>query len=183
VRRCLALCLLWPLAAAGGQIYSSTVSLDDGRYTLFVDARIDAPLATVTAAITDYDHLSALNPSIRESRVLDTGPAGTRVRNVISACILFLCKHMVQVQDVTQPDSATIDAVMVPALSDFRYGVARWHLTAEAGHTRLYYRQVLEPDFWVPPFIGPWLIHRKLVREVEVTTRYIEQQQVDRGRL
>jgi hypothetical protein len=32
------------------------------------------------------------------------------------------------------------------------------------------------PDFWVPPLIGTWMIEDKLVEEVELTARHIEQQ-------
>jgi hypothetical protein len=44
----------------------------------------------------------------------------------------------------------------------------------------LQFTDTFEPDFWVPPVIGPWLIQRKLVRELTETMAYIEQQNVDR---
>ena len=43
--------------------------------------------------------------------------------------------------------------------------------------TELQFTETFEPDFWVPPVIGPWLIQRKLVSEVAETVMYIEAQQ------
>jgi hypothetical protein len=35
-------------------------------------------------------------------------------------------------------------------------------------------RSAVEPDFWIPPFIGPWLIERKLRSETLETVRNLE---------
>ena len=72
---------------------------------------------------------------------------------------------MTQVQDVKQHAGGMIEAVTVPALSDFRRGIYRWQLRGENAATRMRFTAVLEPDFWVPPLIGPWMIKRKLLEE------------------
>ena len=97
-----------------------------------------------------------------------------RVRSVVRVCILIFCKRVVQVQDVTLVDDHTVVATMVPGAGDFRAGLSRWELTAVGAATELHFTQVFEPDFWVPPLIGPWLIEKKLVREVAETAMYIE---------
>jgi hypothetical protein len=33
----------------------------------------------------------------------------------------------------------------------------------------------VEPDFWIPPLIGPWLIKRKLLSETLETVDNLEQ--------
>ena len=73
-----------------------------------------------------------------------------------------------------QHGGGLIEALTVPALSDFRRGIYRWRLQSENGATRMQFTALLEPDFWVPPVIGPWLIKRKLLDEVRVTTAAIE---------
>ena len=171
----LALLLLPPLVSAS-EIIASGVTKENNTYTLYVYARIDAPLPMVHATITDFANLAAINPSIEESRVLMQTPDQQRVRTVVSVCILIFCKRVVQVQDIRKPDDYTIEATMVPGAGDFRSGFARWTLQAQDDVTRLRFTEVFEPDFWVPPLIGTWLIEDKLVEEVEVTARYIEQQ-------
>ena len=148
----------------------------DGHYELAIRARIDAPLDVVQRAITDYANLAAINPDIEVSELLETTAAGvSTVRTVIRVCILVFCKQVEQLQRVTYPDAQTIEAMIIPEGSDFRSGLARWQLSSPtAATTELQFNERFEPDFWVPPVIGTWLIERKLVREVSETTAYIE---------
>jgi hypothetical protein len=167
--------LLFPYALSAGEILDSKVTHDGVVYRLSITARVDAPLAVVYQSITDFTNLSAINPSIEESQVLASEDARRqRVRSVIRVCILVFCKRVEQVQDVTLVDSRTVEATMVPGAGDFRGGLARWEFTPDGDGTVLHFTEVFEPDFWVPPIIGPWLIEKKLVNEVAETAMYIE---------
>jgi carbon monoxide dehydrogenase subunit G len=168
---------LFPCVLLAGEILDSSVTHDGAVYRLSITARVNAPLAVVYQSITDFTSLAAINPSIEESQVLESqGANRLRVRSVIRVCILVFCKRVVQVQDVTLVDSRTVVATMVPGAGDFRAGSARWELTAVGTATQLHFTEAFEPDFWVPPVIGPWLIEKKLVREVAETAMYIEMQ-------
>jgi hypothetical protein len=170
--------LLWfPCVLQAGEVLASRVTHDGTVYRLSITARVDAPLAVVYQAITDFTNLADINPSIEESQVLKSPAADRhRVRSVIKVCILLFCKRVVQVQDVRLVDGRTLEATMVPGAGDFRAGLARWKLTADGAATELHFNEVFEPDFWVPPLIGPWMIEKELVREVVQTARYIEAQ-------
>jgi hypothetical protein len=175
VRYAFACLLLAPSLAAAGEVLESSVTRNGAFYRVWISARIDAPLAVVYAAITDYEHLAAINPNIVESRVLESAsPGRDRVYSAMHVCILVFCKRVVQVQDVELRDNRSILAITRPQDSDFRSGVARWRFTEEGASTLMRFNQEFEPDFWVPPVIGPWLIERKLVEEVTVSARYIE---------
>ena len=166
--------LLLPCLVQAGTIQDSSVSRDGDIYSLSVTARIEAPPARVYGSITDFSNLPAINPSIEASTVLESQGNRRRVHSVIRVCILVFCKRVQQVQDVTLVDSGTLEAVMVPGAGDFRGGDARWEITAEGAATELQFSETFEPDFWVPPVIGTWLIERELVREVAETAIYIE---------
>ena len=166
--------LLLPCLTQAGSIQDSRVSRDGDSYSLSVTARVDAPPAQVYRSITDFSNLTAINPSIEASTVLESQGKRRRVHSVIRVCILVFCKRVEQVQDVTLVDSRTVVAVMVPGAGDFRAGEARWELTADGAATELLFSETFEPDFWVPPVIGTWLIERELVREVAETAMYIE---------
>ena len=170
---CLGLLLL-PCLTQAGTIKDSSVSRDGDIYSLSVTARIEAPPARVYGSITDFSNLPAINPSIEASAVLESQGNRRRVHSVIRVCILVFCKRVQQVQDVTLVDSHTVVAVMVPGAGDFRGGDARWKITADGAATELQFSETFEPDFWVPPVIGTWLIERELVREVAETATYIE---------
>ena len=49
-----------------------------------------------------------------------------------------------------------------PALSDFEFCNETWTFAEQAGGTRVRYELHMDPKFWVPPAIGPYLIKRKL---------------------
>jgi hypothetical protein len=167
--------LLFPYALSAGEILDSKVTHDGVVYRLSITARVDAPLAIVYQSMTDFTNLSALNPAIEESQVLASeDPRRQRVRSVIRVCILVFCKRVEQVQDVNLIDSRTLEATMVPGAGDFRGGLARWEFTPDGDGTVLHFTEVFEPDFWVPPVIGPWLIEKTLVNEVAETAMYIE---------
>jgi len=171
-----AILLMLPAALSAGEVLEAAVSQSGDAYELFLRARIDAPLEDVFRTITDYRNLSAINPDIEVSELLATPAAGVYVvRSVIQVCILVFCKRVEQLQRLRHTDSHTVEAEMLPAGSDFRSGFARWQLSAPtAGSTELRFTETFEPDFWVPPVIGPWMIRRKLVNEVVETSRYIE---------
>ncbi|NNG11679.1 MAG: hypothetical protein HKM88_00360 [Halobacteria archaeon] len=170
------LCLLcMPLAALAGEILDSSANLDDGVYTLTLMARIDAPPAIVQRLITDYDRLTEINSSLTESRViLEYSPVKHRVHTVIQACILFFCRRVTQVQDITRDANGHIEALILPTLSDFRQGSARWELVAAGNGTTMHFSATLEPSFWVPPLIGPWLFEHQLIREFRESIAIIE---------
>ena len=175
IRCLLVVLLLLPTALLAGEILASSVSHDGAVYTLSVTARIDTPLDMVYRSMTDFDNLAAINPAIEESELLATPAADTRrVRSVIKVCILVFCKRVEQIQDVTLLHDYAIEAVILPQGGDFRSGLAYWQLTASGVSTEMLFTNTFEPDFWVPPVIGPWLIKRKLVREVAETAMYIE---------
>ena len=166
--------LLLPCVVQAGVVQDSSVHREGDVYSLSITAHVEAPLEQVYRSVTDFANLAAINPSIEESGVLESQGNRQRVRSVIRVCILVFCKRVVQVQDVTLVDARTVVAVMVPGEGDFRAGMARWQLTPVGGGTELLFTETFEPDFWVPPLIGTWLIERELVREVAETAMYIE---------
>jgi Polyketide cyclase / dehydrase and lipid transport len=182
VGRLLACLLCLPGAAQAGAIMDSSVTLEHGIYMISVDARIEAPPDTVHRLITDYDHLHGINHSIEESHIIKTfGPDRHRVRSVIRAYILFFCRHVNQVQDITQQGGRRVEARILPELSDFRYGMAVWQLDGDDAATRMHFTAQLEPAFWVPPLIGPWLFEQKIVSEILESAAVMEADWRGRG--
>jgi hypothetical protein len=125
--------------------------------------------------LTDYNHLGRVNDAIEVSEILKTRkPGDYQVRTETEACVWFYCMRVHQVQDVIEAYDGSVTATVIPALSDFRQGYARLNLWQEPGGTRVLIRSEVEPDFWIPPIIGPWLIKRKLRSEALETVRNLE---------
>ena len=50
-----------------------------------------------------------------------------------------------------------------------------WEFSEDKGGTHVIYRLTMEPAFWVPPAIGPWMIQRKLRKDAGEAIDRIEE--------
>jgi hypothetical protein len=63
-----------------------------------------------------------------------------------------------------------VRADVVPEGSDFRHGFLRWSIhviDSEASHVE--FEAVMEPDFFVPPLIGGFLVRNALAKQALAT--------------
>jgi hypothetical protein len=166
---------LWAFAAAAGQVYTALVTHQSGSYFVEVDTLTNAPEPAVRRLLTDYDHLGRVNSAIESSEILLERKAGDyQVRTVTKACVWFYCRRIRQVQNVIESQDGSITAVVIPEQSDFKHGYARINLWQEPTGTRVLIRSEVQPDFWIPPIIGPWIIKRKLRSEALETVNNLE---------
>lgn len=172
----LGLGLTWSPVGAAGTVHSSDVRYQDGVYRVDMEMAIDADIASVRDIITDYAGLARISDLIvRASLEPPPQPGGVRRRMDTRMCMLIFCFDAVMVEDVMKIDDNTVITVVVPQLSDFRFGRSRWRLQKLAPErTLLEFRTEMEPDFWIPPLIGPLLVKHKLLREAEKTITRIE---------
>ena len=157
------------------QIDAITVTTRDDGYQIVFDAVIDAPAPQVYKVLSDFARMGKISPDITAVSV-DVAPTGRgeRVRSVIESCVLFLCRQIVQVEDVVELDTNTIVADIVPGAGDFKSGSTLWHLTNEGSRTRLHYEATRVADFWIPPLIGPWAVKRTMSEQLEFSIMAIE---------
>ncbi len=161
-----------PLPA--GDLLNLHVSHEDGVYRLSADVVIDAPATAVHDRLTDYANLTALNPSILRSEVLEA-PAtfDARVRTLIKACVLVYCQTLKRVEDVrASPDQLL--AVIVPEQGNFSAGRTQWLLEPRGTQVLVRYRAELVPDFTLPPVIGTTLVRQALARELRTVLERLE---------
>lgn len=177
----LALALATTLAATTSQaveIHSVDVQHDQARYRISMRVTLDAPAAATYAVFADLPRLREVNPAVREVRVLEALPNDARrVFTEVRACVSLYCRHLKQVQDMRfepRGNGGRVRAQVLPERSDFRYGDANWDFRDCEGRTCLDFDAELEPAFWVPPLIGPWLIKRKLHEEAVETSKGLE---------
>jgi hypothetical protein len=182
----LAVGVSWPTFAALALLLAaptpraeSLLALDvthaDGRYRLRADMLIDAPATAVRARLTDYENLTALNPSIRRSSVVAAKPPyAARVTTLIEACVQVLCRTLRRTEDVRETPGQLL-AVIVPAQSDFSAGRTEWRLVPRGDDAVLVeYRATLTPSFAVPPVVGAALVRQGMERELRTLLRNLE---------
>ncbi len=169
------LIVLFPFTVQAGALLQSHVTQTGGRFLLTAHAIVHAPVATVQTALTDYEHLGRLNVGVISSRVLSRSQEDTVVEVINRDCILFFCQRAVNTQRVTIPEPGYIKAVTIPALSDFHYAQAQWHLTALPNNsTDMLFTAEIEPSFWVPPILGRWQLEQFFTRNVQEAITVME---------
>lgn len=150
----------------------------DTRYQVLMRVTLDARAQDSWTVFSDPLRLPQINPAVREVRLLDAARADApRVYTKVAVCVSLYCRELEQVQDMQFLRSdvgGTVRADVLPDVSDFRYGRASWVFSDCGGRTCLAFDAELEPAFWVPPLIGPWLIQRKLREEAIQTSEGLE---------
>ena len=168
--------MLLSLPAGAGTVRSADVEYADGVYSLGIDVTIDGKVDAVYALVTDYDRLKELSDIFVDTALISPPGVEPKRRRLVSrACVLFFCYEATMVEDVREIGRKTILTTVVPEKSDFSYGKSRWEVTAvDPDHSRIRFSYEIQPDFWVPPLIGPYLIKRKLMAVAKQTISRIE---------
>jgi Polyketide cyclase / dehydrase and lipid transport len=155
------------LTANASQLIRLEVTQQADYYEIRLEMEVDAPADTVRDILTDYANLDRLNASITSSKVVGVNQNGavrvlTRLRN----CILFFCMNLQKVEDVTEDDHGRILVAMVPDSSNFRSGFATWEVRSTGNRSRVIHYAKLEPDLWIPPWLGTAILKNTLRQEI-----------------
>lgn len=171
--RFLVIAALIPLAAHPGELRHAGLLHRGGVYIVHVDADLDADSDKVDAILTDYERLERISTVLDEATLTSTKPLRLLLR--AHTCILFYCFHVKAVGDVVEHGPALITATIIPGESDFRHGALTCQVQGRrTGASRVHLSGTVEPTFWIPPLIGPYILQRKLVREAGAVIERIE---------
>lgn len=168
--------------ARAADVEQAQVTRDGPRYDLDLGFRVAAPAREAWSVLTDFEALPGIDPNVTTARTRP-GRDGDHLEleTVVRACILWLCRNLRERQRITLwPDRSggRLEAVMVPDGSDFRAGRAGWRVAPcrdDAAAACMRFRGWMVPDFWVPPWIGRWLLEQRLREEGSVLAVGIEQ--------
>ena len=159
----------------GLEIIEVTVDVEDGRYRVFGQSRIEATPEFVYAVLMDYDNFHKLAGGIAESKFLPNDESGNMMAYTrFESCVLFFCKTLEKVERVVGQPTNSIQVEAIPDLSDFAFNESSWKIERSAGKTLLTFEAEFDPDFWVPPLIGTWAIRNKLLNSAESIGMRIE---------
>lgn len=163
-------CLAWSAAALPAQPAAPALDLtvrhadgaDGGKaYRIAATAMTAAPRAVAWRILTDYDHLAAVVPNLKSSRVLARDGDKVIVEQVGAAHFLFFSRdiRLVVVLHEQAPDK--IDVSLIEG--DMKVYRCSWELVAlDSGGTRVMYRAAIEPAFYVPQMIGTNLVRKDI---------------------
>jgi hypothetical protein len=161
------------LTALFGVSYAMALTIDvldvtskDRTFKVQMKLEIAAPVDQIIAVLTDYRYPDRLSPKVTKKDVISRSEEITRVRIEFRSCVFLYCKNLILTQDVTA-NAGAIYAETIPEMSDFRSGSMLWLLSPNGnGGSNISYFAVMEPNIFIPPFIGESLIRQRLRREM-----------------
>ena len=160
-----------------GEVIHSYVDHDQGHYLLNLEMRITAPLQNVYAVLLDFNAITELNDSIKVSQLLKQQQNQYTVLLESRGCVWFFCRNIKQIQVVTEMGNGYLQSITDPTQSDMASGKVLWHVRPDPQddkQTLITYSADFEPDFFVPPLLGPWLMKKRLLKEGLKTVDGIE---------
>jgi polyketide cyclase/dehydrase/lipid transport protein len=162
------------------------VSRREDRYRVVADTHLEASPEAIYKVLMDFDadHYQRISEIYKESSYLPPDRDGTPlVYTRVEGCLLRYCRSMSRVERLEVVTPQFIRSRTVPERSDFKYSLSEWTFEPEGAGTRVTYLMEMEPDFWLPPFVGPWFLKRTLVKGAPAAIDRIEQlaQQEDRA--
>ena len=162
--------------SGAGEIKYAKAEHESNVYRLSLTMDVEAGQEDLVALLSDHDNFHQLSGVMIESGLVPDAPEDTtRRRLVVKTCILFFCFKVVMVEDVEQFPEGRLVAVMVPEGSDFKSGRAEWHVKPLGpDRSEIIYSFNLQPDFWVPPAIGPFILKRKMIKEAQTSILNME---------
>jgi hypothetical protein len=171
---CLLLCLLTPLSYAAG-LAGLHVSETQGMYSINLVMQMQVPARYVHRVLTDYAHIYRLDPAIIDSEILPSPDDGVvRVRTRIADCIAFFCMEIDRVEDMRELEHGGLQVTTIPTLSSFKSGYGEWKILGMEERTQVTYQAQMEPDFFIPPLIGSYLVTQKLRKSILASLAKIE---------
>ena len=154
------------MAADDGDV---SIERDGGSYRIHMAFDVPASIGQVKSVLTDYAHPSRLTSAVTAREILGQQDGVVRVRTDFRDCVVFFCKSMTLVHDVTVSANA-VRADVVPAGSDFRNGFLLWSISdAGSGGSHVVFEAIMEPDFFVPPLVGGFLVSNALRKQALTT--------------
>jgi len=142
----------------------------EGRsYRIHMAFDVPASIDQIKSVLTDYAHPSRLTSAVTAREILGGHDGVVRVRTDFRDCVVFFCKSMTLIHDVTVSTNE-VRADVVPDQSDFRRGFLLWSINDSGdGGSHVVFEAIMEPDFFVPPLIGGFLISNALRKQALTT--------------
>jgi hypothetical protein len=164
---------------------SVDVSRRQDRYQVVADTHLAAPPEAIYKVLLDFDgdRYQRISEIYKESSYLPPDSDGTPlVYTRVEGCLMRFCRSMRRVERLEVVTPQFIRSRTVPERSDFKYSMSEWTFAPEDGGTRVTYKMEMEPNFWLPPFVGPWFLKRTLLRGAPAAIEQIERLAREEGR-
>ncbi len=157
------LLLLQVMPANSAELRDIVVEKIGDRYHLTSVTYFEASQSQLYKVLTDFDKYPLFSSAFVEAENLEPDEEGRPgFYTKMEGCALMFCKTYIRVGYLELQPEHDIVAIVDPEQSNFAYSRERWQLIPEGEGTIMIYHFEMEPGFWVPPLIGPYVIKRAL---------------------
>lgn len=125
----------------------------------------EAPAGLCYAVIADFDRLAEFIPGLRSSRVVSEPGQPLRLRQVGETTLGF-SSYAIDVTLAIETDPPR-EIRFTRVAGNLAVMDGRWQVAGDAARCTVDYRADLEPEFWVPPLLGPLLVRRQVQMQLE----------------
>ena len=151
---------------SAAEMRSIDVQYEDRHYLVVSVVWFDAGLGPMFDVFSRWELSPEFSGAVVEARDLEPDEYGRPGFFVVNrGCVLFFCKSLTRQGYVESEEDKVLRAFADPLHSDFKVSNEAWEFAEESGGTVVTYTLEMQPDFWVPPAIGPYLIKRKLRKD------------------
>lgn len=176
--------LLALMAGADATVPAPVVKVERhaGVFRIEAEMSVKVDPATAWGVLTDYNHLAEFMPDMRESRIV-SGPGEPVLveQKAMTGFLVFRFPIEVVLKVEESPCSRVAFQAVKGNVKELR---GEWRVAGDRSPVTILYATHLEPDFWVPPLVGPALIRadveaqmiglaREMVRRKEQRVRSI----------
>ena len=181
VRRCALLVLLALVAgihsAHAARIINGEVDRNNGIFNIEYIAEVDVSPEVLANAILNYEEYINLSPLVEEIKFSQAATDFPQVDIKLRICIVYLCRSVNKLTDVIVRSPREFEFRGIDGAGDFdqsREVLRVIEIDGNPNRAIFEYSANLNPKFFVPPFIGSWLVARQVRRELRVTLSRLE---------
>ena len=170
------------LSASGEASEELQVRLErkHGRMHVHVSAPVEVDAATAWQVLTDYNRLAEFVPDMQSSRVVSAPGEPVLLEQRGEAGVLVF---RIQIHVVLEIREFPRERIAFRAVGgNMKSMQGQWVLRRDGGALTLGYEAQIEPDFWVPPWIGDLVMRTSVEKQVAgVVREMVRRGRCDRG--
>ena len=167
--------LIASMISSSASLKESSIKYRDKEFLYSFEAQINAHQEKVLDKLHNFEQWDRLNDNISRSEVLETLP-GNKIKRLLTLtqCIFTFCFNLKFVEVVTLSKNK-LEMNIVAGEGNFSAGRAIWE-TVSKGPDKTWIRvnATLTPDFWIPPLIGPLVLEKVFLKQINKTIETIE---------
>lgn len=134
------------------------------RFTVDVRMQVAVPVGLAWAVLIDFENMPNFIRNLTESKVMERTETKVRVQQKGTTKVGPFSFALESTRDVELFPMREIRAVGIRG--NFKYVLSSMRLQASGNGTQLTYHVDAQPDFWVPPLIGPAVVQQQTAEQL-----------------